>query len=33
VIADRPGVERKQVTAGGYAVTALGHGAFALATG
>ena len=31
VIADRPGVERKTVTAGGYAITALGHGAFALA--
>ena len=32
VIADRPGVERKAVTAGGYAVTAAGHGAFGLAT-
>ena len=32
VVADRPGVERKQVAAGGYALTALGHGAFALAT-
>jgi MFS family permease len=31
VIADRPGVERKAVTSGGYAITALGHGAFALA--
>jgi MFS family permease len=31
VVADRPGVERKAVTAGGYAITALGHGAFALA--
>jgi MFS family permease len=31
VIADRPGVERKVVTASGYTVTALGHGAFALA--
>src|SRR5437867_9175848 len=31
IIADRPGVERKAVTAGGYAITALGHGAFALA--
>src|SRR5437899_12399974 len=31
VIADKPGVERRAVTAGGYAVTALGHGAFALA--
>ena len=31
VIADRPNVERKEVAAGGYAVTALGHGAFALA--
>lgn len=32
VIADRPGLERKTITAGGYAVTAFGHGAFALAT-
>jgi MFS family permease len=32
VVADRPGVERKAVTAGGYAITALGHGAFGLAT-
>lgn len=32
VLADRPGVERKTVTAGGYALTALGHGAFGLAT-
>ena len=31
IIADRPGVERKAVAAGGYALTALGHGAFALA--
>ncbi len=31
VIADRPGVERKAITAGGYTITALGHGAFALA--
>jgi len=31
VIADRPGVERKAVTSGGYVVTALSHGAFALA--
>jgi len=31
VVADRPGVERKAVTSGGYALTALGHGAFALA--
>ena len=31
VVADRPGVERRAVTSGGYAVTALGHGAFALA--
>jgi MFS family permease len=31
VIADRPGVERKTITAGGYAITALGHGAYALA--
>lgn len=32
VLADRPGVERKTVTAGGYALTAVGHGAFGLAT-
>ncbi|MFN2452496.1 MAG: MFS transporter [Candidatus Dormibacteria bacterium] len=32
VVADRPGVQRRSLTAGGYAVTALGHGAFALAT-
>lgn len=32
IIADRPGVERKNVTAGGYAATAVGHGAFGLAT-
>lgn len=31
IVADKPGVERKAVTAGGYAITALGHGAFALA--
>jgi MFS family permease len=31
VIADRPGVERQAVTSGGCAITALGHGAFALA--
>lgn len=31
VVADRPGVERKQVAAGGYTITALGHGAFAVA--
>ena len=31
VLADRPGVERKAVTSGGYAITALAHGAFALA--
>ena len=31
VIADRPGVERKAVASGGYVITALGHGAFALA--
>ena len=31
VAADKPGVERKALTAGGYAVTALGHGAFGLA--
>ena len=32
VVADRPGVERKAVTAGGYVITAVGHGAFGLAT-
>lgn len=32
VIADKPGVERKSVAAGGYVITALGHGAFGLAT-
>jgi MFS family permease len=32
VLADRPGVERKAVTAAGYALTAAGHGAFGLAT-
>jgi len=32
VLADQPGVERKAVTAGGYALTAAGHGAFGLAT-
>lgn len=32
VVADRPGVERKAVAAGGYALTAAGHGAFGLAT-
>src|SRR5437870_6824 len=32
VVADRPGVERRAVTSGGYAVTAIGHGAFAVAT-
>ena len=26
ILADRPGVERKAVTAGGYAITAVGHG-------
>jgi MFS family permease len=31
IAADRPNVERKEVAAGGYAITALGHGAFALA--
>lgn len=31
VISDRPSVDRKTVTAGGYVVTALGHGAFGLA--
>ena len=31
IVADRPGVDRRDVTAGGYALTALGHGAFALA--
>lgn len=30
-VADRPGVERPKLTAGAYAVTALGHGSFALA--
>ena len=32
VVADRPGVERKALTAGGYVLTAAGHGAFGLAT-
>jgi MFS family permease len=32
IVADRPDVERKAVTAGGYAITALGHGAFGIAT-
>lgn len=32
VVADRPGVNRREVTAGGYAITALGHAAFALAS-
>lgn len=32
IVADRPGVEHKNVTAGGYALTALGHGAFGVAT-
>ena len=32
VVADRPGVERKVLTAGGYVLTAAGHGAFGLAT-
>lgn len=31
VVADRPGVERKAVTSGGYAVVALGHASFGLA--
>lgn len=31
VVADRPGVERKRIAAGGYAITALGHGAFGAA--
>jgi len=31
VLADRPGVDRKELTAAGYGITALGHGAFALA--
>ena len=31
VVADRPGVERKHITAGGYAITAAAHGAFGLA--
>jgi len=32
VLADRPSVDRREVTAGGYAITALGHASFALAT-
>ncbi len=32
VVADRPGVERKIVASGGYAVTALGHASFAIAS-
>lgn len=32
ILADRPGVERKRVAAAGYTLTALGHGAFGLAT-
>jgi len=31
VVADRPDIERKTVTAGGYAITAAGHAAFAVA--
>lgn len=31
VVADRPGVERRAVASGGYAVVALGHASFALA--
>ena len=31
VVADRPGVERKAVASGGYAVVAVGHASFALA--
>ena len=31
VLADRPGVDRKELTAAGYGITALGHGAFAFA--
>lgn len=31
VVADRPGVERRNVAAGGYAVTAVGHAAFGAA--
>jgi MFS family permease len=31
VLADRPGVDRREIAAGGYAITALAHGAFALA--
>jgi MFS family permease len=31
IVADRPGVERKAVASGGYAVVALGHASFALA--
>jgi MFS family permease len=30
-VADRPGVDRRQVTAGGYIVTGLGYGSFAFA--
>jgi MFS family permease len=33
VVADRPGVERPKLTAAAYAVTAVGHGSFALAPG
>src|SRR5437016_9705918 len=32
VLADRPGADRKAITAGGYTITAVAHGAFALAT-
>ncbi len=31
IVADRPGVERKAVASGGYAVVALGHASFAMA--
>jgi MFS family permease len=31
IVADRPGIERKGIASGGYAVVALGHASFALA--
>lgn len=31
-VADRPGTERRRLTAAGYALTAMGHGSFALAS-
>ncbi len=33
LVADRPEVERKNVTAAGHTITAAGHGAFAVAPG